>query len=198
MSRSFSENNGVKFSRHFGMASKDTFDCKPIKDFVRKYIEESEISIDPFARNKEWATYTNDLNPDTKAEFHMKAVDFLNTLITRGVKADLVIFDPPYSMEQCKRSYERYGYKFTYEDSLYVIRWTREKNLITDVLNVGGIFLHFGWHTNGMGFKRGCKLEELMIVHHGGSKYDTLCLAERKMNHQRKFPFKERRDDIAT
>jgi len=131
-------------NRIFAMANLNTFSCQPIGLFVKKYLEKSTVSIDPFARDTDIATYTNDLNPETKAKYHLKAEDFLQELVNQGVKADLVIFDPPYSMEQCKRSYESYGYQFTYEDSLYVIRWTKEKNLISKLLGIGGVFLHFG------------------------------------------------------
>lgn len=177
----------MKFRREFAMTNCETFKCQPIGAFVDYYLSSSKISIDPFARNFTGATYTNDLNPATKAQSHMKALDFLEQLRTRGVKGDLVIFDPPYSMEQCKRAYESYGYKFTYEDSLYVIRWTKEKDVVSDLLEKNGVFLHFGWHSNGMGLKRGFRLEELLLVSHGSAKYDTICIAERKTSEQIKL-----------
>ena len=177
----------MKISRQFNMANLDTFKCQAIGLFVDKYLKESKVSIDPFARNFQGGTYRNDLNPETKAEYHLKARDFLKELTTQRVTADLVIFDPPYSMEQCKRCYESYGYKFTYEDSLYVIRWTKEKDIITQLLPIGGVFLHFGWHSNGMGMKRGFKIEEVLLVSHGGAKNDTICTAERRTNEQLKL-----------
>ena len=87
-------------------------------------------------------------------------------------------------MEQCKRCYESYGYKFTYDDSLYVIRWTKEKDVLSRLIPLGGVFLHFGWHTNGMGMKRGFTIEEILIVSHGSAKNDTLCMAERRTSKQ--------------
>lgn len=73
-------------SRTWAMPTSDTFDCKPIGDFVRQYLK--GVSVDPFARNKRWATHTNDLNPETAAEYHMDAKDFLEMLAAKGVKAD--------------------------------------------------------------------------------------------------------------
>lgn len=35
----------------------------PIGEMVQRYLKAAKISCDPFARNKRWATYTNDLNP---------------------------------------------------------------------------------------------------------------------------------------
>ncbi|MDP9098582.1 MAG: adenine-specific DNA methylase, partial [Verrucomicrobiota bacterium] len=80
----------------WAMASANTFNVPPIAGFVQGYLLKSKVSVDPFARNKRWATYTNDLNPNTGAQCHMEAADFMRELIAAGVRADLVIFDPPY------------------------------------------------------------------------------------------------------
>lgn len=66
------------------MPSADTFSVKPIGEFVRRYLAASTVSIDPFARNKRWATHTNDLNPKTGAEYHMDAEAFLKHLAQGG------------------------------------------------------------------------------------------------------------------
>lgn len=177
----------MKINRTFAMANADTFKCQPIRAFVEWYLRDSKVSIDPFARNFQGCTYTNDLNPSTIAEYNMKALDFLKLMSDKGVSADLIIFDPPYSMEQCKRVYESFGYDFTYTDSLYVIRWTKEKNVAKDLLKKGGMFLHFGWHSNGMGMTRGFAIEEILLVSHGSAKNDTICMAERKTSEQLKL-----------
>ncbi len=179
--------SGMKIQREFAMANKNTFKCPPIEGFVNYYLRDSCISVDPFARNYCGAKYNNDLNPKTKSEYHLKALDFLIMLEEKDTEPDLVIFDPPYSMEQCKRSYESYGYKFTYDDTLYVGRWSKEKDVLSRIMPVGSMFLHFGWHTNGMGLKRGFRIEEIKIIAHGGGKYDTLCMAERRISKQRKL-----------
>ena len=88
------------------MPNKNTFDVQPIGLFVKKYLDRSKVSIDPFARDKEWATYTNDINPETKAMYHMDARGFLEEMVLMEVKADLVILDPPYSTRQMKECYE--------------------------------------------------------------------------------------------
>ena len=91
------------------MPNSETFSVGPIGDFVRKYLHDSRISFDLFSRNKRWATYTNDLNPETSATYHFEAAEFLEWAKNLGVKPDLVIFDPPYSLEQCSRSYKDAG-----------------------------------------------------------------------------------------
>lgn len=169
--------------RVWAMAASDTFDCAPIGDFVKRYLRVSKVSIDPFARNKRWATYTNDLNPATEAEFHMDAYDFLVMLVRKNIQADLIIFDPPYSLRQAQECYEQFG-KWTFEDTQNAIRWTKEKAVCHDLLKPGGIFLYFGWNTNGLGEKYQTKIAELLVVAHGSAHNDTLCLAEIKTAHQ--------------
>jgi len=99
----------LKISRTWAMPSSDTFDVKPIGELVKRYLAESQISIDPFARNKRWATFTNDLNPKTEAEYHLDVLDFLQLLCDKQVRADLVLFDPPYSPRQMKEGYAGFG-----------------------------------------------------------------------------------------
>lgn len=84
----------IKFSRQWAMPTKDTFSCPPIGDFVKKYLKNSKISIDPFAGDNRWATYTNDLNPQKSADYHMDALQFLKSLAEKKIKGDLIIFDP--------------------------------------------------------------------------------------------------------
>lgn len=167
-------------NRIWAMPNLNTFQVKPIGDLVKKYLKDSEISIDPFARNNDWATFTNDLNPETSAQSHKYAKDFLEELVDKNIKCDMIIFDPPYSLRQAKECYEHYG-KWTFEDTKKVGKWVEEKNLCATLLVSGGYFLHFGWHTNGLGKKRNTEIVELLVVAHGGAHNDTLCLVERKL-----------------
>lgn len=169
----------IKIERLWTMPNRDTFSIKPIGNLVQKYLKNSTISIDPFAGNNQWATYTNDLNPNTKADCHVYAVEFLQNLKTRGIKSDLIIFDPPYSLRQAKECYESFG-KWVFEDTQHVGIWQTEKLLCNDLLLPGGFFLYFGWNTNGMGKKYGMEIVEILIVAHGRAHNDTLCLVEQK------------------
>lgn len=171
-------------SREWAMPNHDTFSIKPIGSFVQRYLSHSTVSVDPFARNKRWSTHTNDLNPTTEAECHMKAFDFLAMLVSKGVKADLVVFDPPYSLRQTKECYEGIGIKFTYEDTLNVGLWQNEKKICNELLSDNGVFLQFGWHSNAMGKKYGFEIQEILLVAHGRSHNDTICVAEKRNNNQ--------------
>jgi hypothetical protein len=167
------------FSRIWAMPNKNTFDIKPIKSFVEKYWNKDIISIDPFARNTEYATYRNDLNPETNAEYHLHANDFIHQLIAKGIKADLVFFDPPYSPHQTKECYAGFGINMKYEDDARH-GWSKTRVSISEILKPNGIVLNFGWDTIGMGKKRGMEIIEIMLVSHGIGHNDTICMAEQK------------------
>ena len=169
----------LPFSRTWGMPNKNTFDIKPIKTWVEKYWNKDLVSVDPFARNTKYATYRNDLNPETEAEYHLHACDFINKLITDGVKADLVFFDPPYSPHQTKECYAGFGINMKYEDDARH-GWSKTRVAIAQLLKPNGIVLNFGWDTIGMGKKRGMEIIEIMLVSHGIGHNDTICMAEKK------------------
>lgn len=175
----------MEMNRIWAVPSSETFSIPPIGAFVKKYLRGSGVSIDPFARDCGWATYTNDLNPATLAQYHMDALEFLEMLRIRGVKPDLIIFDPPYSRRQVKEVYEGVGRSYGVEDSKYhSVNWRRERNVIMQMLEVGGVVLSFGWNSSGMGRYRGFEIVEILLVCHGGSHNDTICMAERKIGHQ--------------
>ena len=174
----------MRMRRVWAMPHGDTFDCSPIRDFVKGYLRESSVSVDPFARNKRWASYTNDLDPRTEAEFHMPALDFLRKLKADEVRADLVIFDPPYSPRQIKELYDSIGLETYKEMAHKTAGWSNEREAVHELLEVGGIFLWFNWNSLGMGIERNYEDIELLLVSHGAGHNDTICLAQRKNGHQ--------------
>jgi hypothetical protein len=171
----------TQIERVWAMPNHDTFDIPPIGAFVRSYLSAAKVSVDPFARNKQWATHTNDLNPNTSAQYHMDATDFLRMLVLSKVRADLVIIDPPYSPRQVKECYDSIGHKMKQGDALLGAVRKKLKATIHDVLTPDGVVLHFGWNTVGMGKKLGYELEQILLVCHGSDHNDTICLAERRM-----------------
>ena len=129
---------------------------------------------------------TNDLNPNTKAEYHLDVLEFLKMLQDRDdiPKADLAIFDPPYSPEQLKRTYKSCGIRMREESAHRTANWAAERNILDKLVSLGGYVLSFGWSSNGMGKKRGYNIEEILMVCHGGGHYDTICTAEKKVSEQ--------------
>lgn len=166
--------------RVWAMPDSDTFNVPDIRAFVRKYLHESRLSIDPFARNKRWATYTNDINPNTAAEYHEQAEDFLRRLATMNVKADLFIFDPPYSPRQLKECYDSCGLKMQLEDGQTARLRKLWRDAAMPLLTPDAVCLSFGWNTVGFGVGLGFEIEEILLVCHGADHNDTICMAERR------------------
>lgn len=171
----------TSFSRKWAMPNHDTFSVKPIGDFVKRYLSQSRVSIDPFARNKGWATHTNDLNPETTAQHHMDAGAFCSMLSYDGVIADLVLFDPPYSPRQISECYKGVGLEVGMKETQSALLYKRVRDAFNPMVPTGGIVLSFGWNSVGMGIGRGYALQEVMIVCHGGAHNDTICIAEKKL-----------------
>lgn len=161
------------------MPASDTFDCKPIAEFVRRYLQ--GVSVDPFARNKRWATYTNDLNPETTAQYHMDAEKFLRMLgnDSNRVKADCIILDPPYSPRQISECYAAAGLKVGMKDTQNAALYARVRRAARALCKPGTVVLSFGWNSAGMG--EGFEQREILLVAHGGAHNDTICVAEEKL-----------------
>ncbi len=165
--------------RVWAMPSAETFSIPPIRALVKSYLHASKVSVDPFARNKRWATHTNDLNPETAAECHMEALEFLSMLKRRGVIADLGLFDPPYSLRQVTECYAGVGVKATATDT-QAAWWRGRRDALDALIKPGGVVISCGWNSGGMGTGRGYELVELLVVNHGGVHNDTICTVERK------------------
>ena len=171
----------IPMRRVFAFPSANTFEIPPIRAFVKTYLMMSKVSVDPFARNKRWATYTNDLNPETAAESHADSADFLEKLASQNIKADLILFDPPYSPRQIKECYDGIGLKMKTEDAWRTNGWSRERKAIGQICATGGRVISFGWHSNGMGRHAGFEPVEYLTVCHGWGHNDTIVTVERKI-----------------
>lgn len=172
---------GPEFDRAWAMPNADTFAIEPIRDFVLHYLAKATVSVDPFARNSTLATHRNDLNPETQAQHHMDAEAFLVMLAAGGVKADVVLFDPPYSPRQISECYKSIGREVGTEGTQNSVLYQRVRDAILPVLAEEGVVLSFGWNSVGMGKERRFGLEEVLLVCHGGAHNDTICIAERRL-----------------
>ena len=166
------------FSRTWAIPNADTFSVPPIGAFVRRYLAASKASIDPFARNKRWATVTNDLNPETAAEYHMDAADFCREMARQGRFFDLAIFDPPYSPRQISECYKGVGRAVGMKETQNAVLYKNVRDALMPVLLPGATVLSFGWSSNGMGVGRHFDISEILLVAHGGAHNDTICIAE--------------------
>lgn len=168
--------------RVWAMPNADTFSVKPIGEFVQRYLLGSQKSIDPFARNKRWATYTNDLNPKTSAEYHMRAEEWLPKMAAMGLNGcDLAILDMPYSPRQISECYKEAGLTAAMTETQNAKLYSAIRELLIPLLAPNAIVLSFGWNSSGMGKKHGFEIIELMLCCHGGAHNDTICLAEQRI-----------------
>lgn len=172
-------NDEVVISKTWAMPNGRTFNIPPILDFIHRYVCESMTVVDPFANNCKIGTITNDLNPEFDCTSNTDALSFLKSLPSES--ADVILYDPPYSITQAAKLYKSYGKEKLEINVANMAYWARCKDECARVLKRGGHFLSFGWNTNGCGKGRGFAPEEVLIVNHGGSKNDTLCFAEIKI-----------------
>lgn len=182
----------VSISRVWAMPASDTFDIPAIASIVRRCLSASSVSVDPFARNKDWATYTNDLNPQTKATSHLDAVAFLESLADGGIKADLLIFDPPYSPRQVSECYQAAGLKAGMRDTQNARLYSACREAALKILTDNAIVVSCGWNSSGMGIGRGFELMEILMVCHGGAHNDTIVTVEKRIPKTQQDLFGER------
>lgn len=168
-------------SRIWAMPNSETFSIPPIRSLLKHWLRDAKVIVDPFACNNHFGTITNDLNPQTEAEHHLDATEFLAGLVAEGVKADAVLFDPPYSPRQIMECYQGIGRKMSQTDAHHSEAWHQQKTLIDQLLKTSGIVICCGWNSQGMGGLRNYHLEEILLVAHGAAHNDTIVVVERKM-----------------
>lgn len=161
------------------MPNKNTFTIKPIKKLVEDYVRLSKVIVDPFANECTYGTITNDLNPEYPTTYNMDALEFLKTI--GDDPADLVLYDPPYSITQAAECYHSYGKDKLEVNVANMKYWALCKDNVARILKPNGVCICCGWNTNGLGKGRSFEMEKVLIVSHGGSKNDTLVTVERKL-----------------
>jgi len=168
----------MEISRQWAMPDSRTFNIKCINSFIMKYFNVGMLSIDPFANQNKIAKITNDLNTEYGTTYNIDALDFLKTFESNSI--DFCFYDPPYSLRQISECYKNVGIKTTTE--MMQSSW-RSNHLaeISRILKVGGYCLSFGWNSSGIGLNNGFELQEILLVCHGGSHNDTICVCEKKI-----------------
>jgi len=115
------------------------------------------VIIDPFARDCPLGTITNDLNPETSAEYHLDALEFLATLANERI----------------------YGLKSNlYTDSRYFKKVMME---LGRILKPGAHLLRFGYTTSTM--NRSLELVRLWVVNFYSARNDVLVTLIKNCSH---------------
>jgi len=160
------------------MPNRWTFQVQGIREILETYMKEGEVWIDPFAGRNSPASIRNDLDPESNAEYHMDALDFLKSLKTGF--ADGVIYDPPYSVRQASECYQKVGLKHL---SAKVTRWDYWRDVkieVRRIIKVGGLAICCGWSSNGVGDKTRFRMFRVRLIQHGGGHNDTIVTVERR------------------
>ena len=166
-------------SRMWAMPSPDTFSIEPIAALLDRWLPKPpSVILDPFARNSNRGTHTNDLNPETTAASHMDAVDWLESL---NVQADALLFDPPYSPRQITECYSSVGRAVGMKETQSAVLYRSVKDSADRLLKVGAVAICFGWNSMGMGMGGAWRMDEILLVPHGGAHNDTIVTVEVKL-----------------
>ena len=145
---------------------------KPVRELLKKY-GVGKVWVDPFAGQHSPAEFTNDIE-DRGNQSQMDALEFLKSIKDEDV--DGVLFDPPYSVEQCLRRYtpKQGG---TAGRAEY---WAKCKDEIARIIKPNGIAISFCWDSTGIGKKRGFDIIEIVLLCHGACHNDTIVTTEVK------------------
>ena len=170
------EGDCLEMHRVWEMPNKWTFKMKCVQVLFDKY-KVGALWADPFAGMFSPAEITNDIEGRT-AKNQGDALDFLKSLADESV--DGVLFDPPYSTEQCLRKYtpKQGG---TAGRAEY---WAKCKDEIARIIKQGGKTISFCWDSTGIGKKRNFGIIEIMMICHGACHNDTIVTVEQKSNVQ--------------
>ena len=168
-------------SREWAMPSIWTFKIKAMSEVVDRYMAPGSIWADPFAGENSPAQITNDIEDrDGGALYKLDALEFLKQLDDLSV--DGVLFDPPYSVEQCLRKYTpKHG--GTAGRAEY---WAKCKDEISRIIKPNGLAISFCWDSVGIGQNRGFEIVEVKLVCHGACHNDTIITVDKKVGKRKK------------
>jgi hypothetical protein len=112
----------------------------------------------------------------------MDAEAFCGKLLQDGVRADAVLFDPPYSPRQVAECYRGVGRSVGRTDTQTARLYAQVKERLDAILRPGGIAICCGWNSNGFGKSRGYERLETLLIAHGAAHNDTIVTVERKQS----------------
>jgi hypothetical protein len=147
---------------------------------------QGEVSmVDPFARESftrglEYCI-TNDLNEDFDTDYNLEFKDFAAMVKTKGIKFDLVVFDPPYSLRQLKDHYDGIGKDLKLWQTQNM--WGEGKDSLAECVVPGGYVISLGWTSSGFGKKRGFEKRAVHVFEQAAreDRYSLLVTVEQKV-----------------
>jgi len=166
------DSSSITMNRIWVMPSIWTFKMKPVQNLFSKYNVGSGW-LDPFAGENSPAEYANDIEGRGN-KYQMDALNFLRTFNDSSVIG--VLFDPPYSVEQCLRRYTP-KHNGTAGRAEY---WAKCKDEIARITKKDGMCISFCWDSTGIGKTRKFNIVEVLLLCHGACHNDTIVTVEKK------------------
>jgi len=161
------------------MPNKNTFSIKPIRGLIDYWVTQTDgIIIDPFAADNRIANITNDIDPHCDTDYHVDALEFLQTFGDSSI--GMILFDPPYSPHQVSEVYRRLDYSVNMQTT-QASYWGNLKREIARIANIESIVITCGWNSGGIGKGHGFEIVEILLVAHGGWHNDTIVTVEKKL-----------------
>lgn len=168
----------MEFEYAWAMPNKNTFEIGPIKKLISEEFHGKKVnSIDPFARNSNFAKFTNDLNENTSSQCHIDALVYLKRIRSNFI--DEAYYDPIYTPRQMKECYEELNVPLTFENTSSK-SWTLWKKELARIIKPGGKILSCGYTGYGLGKNLGFETTHVLVVVHGGVHNATICTIEVK------------------
>ena len=171
-----------EIQRQWAMPNSLTFSIKPIRELIESVIIDCEKICDPFVRNSpfKYRCVSNDLDTEIEADFHMDAVEFMQS--RADSEFDALLFDPPYSVRQVAECYKKMGLTVNMATTQSSF-WTKLKHEVARIVKPGGVVVCCGWNSGGIGKTFGFDIEQILLVPHGGPHNDTIVTVEKKRPH---------------
>lgn len=168
----------VTIRRVWAMPNSATFQVPPIAKLLDRVLRDRRSVVDPFARTSRRAHHANDLDPSFGHGSAMDAADWLDKIRADGVRADAVLFDPPYSPRQISECYRSVGRAVGMKETQNATLYAAVKDRLTMLSKPGAVSVCCGWNSSGLGITRGWRMTEILLVCHGGAHNDTIVTVE--------------------
>lgn len=149
--------------------NKYTFKNKPMREYVETNCKGKVLNLFAGKTLLSVDEFRNDIDLEMQADINVEASELV--IGWKGDFFDTVILDPPYSY---RKSLEMYNGN---KNSKFKIL----KDNMSNVLNVGGLVITFGYHSVSMGKRRGYELIKVAVFSHGGAIHDTICSIEKRI-----------------
>ena len=146
-----------------------TFESPKIKKWVEDNSDGKVLNLFAGKTKLDLDEVRNDIDNDAIKDYQMDALDFVKFAISKNMKFDTIILDPPYAYRKAMEMY----------NGNYTSRFKQIADNILKILNKNGKVISFGYHSTFLGKKRNAELSTLCVFAHGGAQHCTIGIIEK-------------------